>query len=58
MSQPIASAPPIGFEHLVPDKGKHEQFVAYARQNGLTQAQAQSLVDLHVRTPYTPRRTR
>ncbi len=45
---------PLGYEHLVHDPGKHEQFVRYAREQKLTQAQAQALVDLHVRTAYSP----
>lgn len=43
---------PKGFEHLVPDPVAHAEFSQIARGLGLSQAKAQSLVDLHIRRTF------
>lgn len=47
---------PVGFEHLVPDPAKHAEFVTYARENKLSQAAAQRLVDMHVQSAFSPKK--
>jgi hypothetical protein len=47
---------PVGYDHLVADPGKHEQFVAHCRANRISQKDAQALVELHVRASYEPRK--
>ena len=39
---------PVGLEHLVPDKVMNDRFIAYAKEQRLSQADAQRLVDLYL----------